>query len=35
MMQAPDIGGMIFRHTSDCYCIDLPVLGEKTWSTRW
>jgi F-type H+-transporting ATPase subunit a len=35
MMQTPDIGGMIFRHTSDCYCIDLPVLGEKTWSTRW
>ena len=27
MMQAPDIGGMIFEHTADAHALDLPFVG--------
>jgi len=27
MMQAPDIGGMIFEHTSDAHALELPFVG--------
>ena len=35
MMQAPDIGGMIFHHTSDSHTLDLPFLGEVHLPTGW
>lgn len=35
MMQAPDIGGMIFRHTADCHCIEIPFIGERSLPTGW
>jgi hypothetical protein len=35
MMQAPDIGSMIFRHTADCHCIEIPFFGERLLPTGW
>jgi F-type H+-transporting ATPase subunit a len=36
MMQTPDIGGMIFRHTSDSHVVELPFgLGEWHLPTGW
>ncbi|HMA44364.1 MAG TPA: F0F1 ATP synthase subunit A [Gemmatimonadales bacterium] len=35
MMQAPDIGAMIFRHTADSHVIELPFFGEKRLPTGW
>jgi F-type H+-transporting ATPase subunit a len=35
MMQGPDIGGMIFRHTADSHFIEIPFLGEKALPTGW
>jgi F-type H+-transporting ATPase subunit a len=35
MMQAPDIGGMIFHHTSDSHTLELPFLGEVHLPTGW
>ena len=36
MMQAPDIGGMIFRHTADSRVVELPFgLGEWHLPTGW
>jgi F-type H+-transporting ATPase subunit a len=35
-MQTPDIGGMIFRHTSDSHVVELPFgLGEWHLPTGW
>ena len=34
MMQAPDIGGMIFRHTSDSHVVEFP-WGEWHLPTGW
>ncbi|HEY6222797.1 MAG TPA: F0F1 ATP synthase subunit A [Gemmatimonadales bacterium] len=34
MMQAPDIGGMIFRHTADSHVVELP-WGEWRLPTGW
>ena len=30
MMQAPDIGGMIFAHTADAHALELPFVGHVT-----
>ncbi|HKE90175.1 MAG TPA: F0F1 ATP synthase subunit A, partial [Gemmatimonadales bacterium] len=35
MMQAPDIGGMIFQHTSDSHFLELPFIGEVPLPTGW
>jgi len=35
MMQAPDIGGMIFHHTADSRTLELPFLGEVHLPTGW
>ncbi len=35
MMQAPDIGGMIFHHTADSHTLELPILGEVPLPTGW
>ncbi|HKC48719.1 MAG TPA: F0F1 ATP synthase subunit A [Gemmatimonadales bacterium] len=35
MMQAPDIGGMIFQHTSDSHFLELPLIGEVPLPTGW
>ena len=35
MMQGPDIGGMIFRHTADSHFIEVPFLGEVALPTGW
>ena len=35
MMQSPDIGGMIFRHTADSHFIEIPFFGEKALPTGW
>jgi F-type H+-transporting ATPase subunit a len=36
MMQTPDIGGMIFQHTSDSHVVELPFgLGEWHLPTGW
>ena len=35
MMQAPDIGGMIFHHTADSHTLELPFLGEVHLPTGW
>ncbi len=35
MMQAPDIGGMIFRHTADSHVLELPLIGEVHLPTGW
>jgi F-type H+-transporting ATPase subunit a len=35
MMQGPDIGGMIFRHTADSHFIEVPFLGEVPLPTGW
>jgi len=34
MMQAPDIGGMIFAHTSDAHALELPFVGHVALP-RW
>lgn len=35
MMQAPDIGGMIFHHTADSHVLELPFVGEVHLPTGW
>lgn len=35
MMQEPDIGAMIFRHTADSHVLELPFFGEKKLPTGW
>ncbi|HEY7686876.1 MAG TPA: F0F1 ATP synthase subunit A [Gemmatimonadales bacterium] len=35
MMQAPDIGGMIFHHTADSHMLELPFVGEVHLPTGW
>jgi F-type H+-transporting ATPase subunit a len=35
MMQSPDIGGMIFQHTSDSHVLELPFIGEVHLPTGW
>lgn len=35
MMQAPDIGGMIFRHTADSHFLEIPFYGELPLPTGW
>jgi len=35
MMQSPDIGGMIFRHTADSHVLELPIVGEVHLPTGW
>ncbi len=35
MMQSPDIGGMIFRHTADSHVLELPIIGEVSLPTGW
>jgi len=35
MMQSPDIGGMIFRHTADSHVLELPIIGEVHLPTGW
>jgi F-type H+-transporting ATPase subunit a len=35
MMQSPDIGGMIFRHTADSHVLELPIIGEVPLPTGW
>jgi F-type H+-transporting ATPase subunit a len=35
MMQGPDIGGMIFRHTADSHVLELPIIGEVPLPTGW
>jgi F-type H+-transporting ATPase subunit a len=35
MMQGPDIGGMIFRHTADSHVLELPFIGEVHLPTGW
>ena len=35
MMQAPDIGQMIFHHTSDAHAIEVPFFGELPLPTGW
>ena len=35
MMQSPDIGGMIFRHTADSHFIEVPFFGELALPTGW
>jgi F-type H+-transporting ATPase subunit a len=35
MMQAPDIGAMIFHHTADSHVLELPLLGEVHLPTGW
>jgi F-type H+-transporting ATPase subunit a len=35
MMQSPDIGGMIFRHTADSHFLDVPFIGEVPLPTGW
>lgn len=35
MMQAPDIGGMIFHHTADSHSLELPFFGEVHLPTGW
>jgi len=35
MMQSPDIGGMIFRHTAGSHFIEIPFFGEKALPTGW
>ena len=35
MMQAPDIGAMIFHHTADSHVIELPFFGERQLPTGW
>jgi F-type H+-transporting ATPase subunit a len=35
MMQGPDIGSMIFRHTADSHFIEVPFLGEVPLPTGW
>ena len=35
MMQAPDIGGMIFHHTADSHTLELPFVGEVHLPTGW
>lgn len=35
MMQAPDIGGMIFRHTADSHFLEIPFYGDLPLPTGW
>jgi len=35
MMQAPDIGAMIFHHTADSHVLELPFVGEVHLPTGW
>ncbi|HEY6110622.1 MAG TPA: F0F1 ATP synthase subunit A [Gemmatimonadales bacterium] len=35
MMQEPDIGAMIFRHTADSRVLELPFVGEVHLPTGW
>lgn len=35
MTQAPDIGGMIFRHTADSHFLEIPFYGELPLPTGW
>lgn len=35
MMQAPDIGAMIFHHTADSHVLELPFVGEVQLPTGW
>ncbi len=35
MMQQPDIGEMIFHHTSDAHAIEVPFFGELPLPTGW
>lgn len=35
MMQEPDIGEMIFHHTSDAHTIEVPFVGELQLPTGW
>lgn len=35
MMQAPDIGAMIFHHTADSHVVELPFFGELPLPTGW
>jgi F-type H+-transporting ATPase subunit a len=35
MMQEPDIGAMIFKHTADSHVLELPFVGEVHLPTGW
>ena len=35
MMQSPDIGAEIFRHTADSHVLELPFIGEVHLPTGW